>query len=588
MAKKSLMLFLLAASVIGLYPAGVNPWGNLKKIYFYDSLHDEQAVRKNLAEMDFIQATRLEQKELVNRLLLLGDRYFFLRKYDLAAEVYQKILAVSPGSWTVYNRLEKIKRGDGGMLLSFRAAWKQFAAMRKNFKGSFLLVNSFLNILFYAGLLVFFLFTMFIFWKYFLLAVNDFVVNRVFPFFLKNLFWIGLLLIWPAVFLGGWGFYPFLIAGFLWVYMTGYEKAITKTVIVLLFVFSLILSFNQYLEKSAASESFRTVQKVFAGEAFDEKLARRFDSEMKALYAYYLYEHNQPAAALDVLNSIPPDHRSTLKFDLLGNIHFEAGNFRQSIQSYRDSLNLNRRDEVTLRNFTVALLKYDDPKTPGNVPVLPSGDRRCGGSIQSLHVQRNFRIDERFLWKRLLHSSEPRFPLVKFLQALLLGLLRVPVILLAALMALYIACPEKSVPFPWPERKLQPLQQDHQKILCRPVAYPLRRLLSALSDQGSHFFRSENHQGEGDQPQIQVEIHRVAGRVALYPRGLPEFPRKKQNLRLFRLALLSVFGFSLLASSLFRKYFGVAPLFLNYAGMAAFVLYFFINLFSIKGDDNGF
>lgn len=66
------------------------------------------------------------------------------------------------------------------------------------------------------------------------------------------------------------------------------------------------------------------------------------------------------------------------------------------------------------------------------------------------------------------------------------------------------------------------------------------------------------------------------------------FREKSKTFVFFAWLFFLMFGFSLLASSLFRKYFGVAPLFLNYAGMAAFVLYFFINLFSIKGDDNGF
>ena len=428
----------------------------------------------------------------------------------------------------------------------------------------------------------------FIFWKYFLLAVNDFVVNRVFPFFLKNLVWIGLLLIWPVVFLGGWGYYPFLIAGFLWVYMTGYEKTITKTVIILLFVFSLFFAFNQYLEKSAASEPFRTVQRVFVGEPFDEKLARRFDSEMKVLYAYYDYEHNQPAAALDILNSVPPDHRSTLKFDLLGNIHFEAGNFRQSIQAYRDSLNLNRRDEVTLRNFTVALLKYDDPKLLETYRFSHPGIADAEKSIQSLHVQRDFEISEKFLWKRLLHFSEPRFPLVKFLQVLLLGLIRIPVILLVALMVLYITVLKKMFPFLGQSaycnrcsKIIKKSYVDQSHILCDDC-YQLFLIKDPI------FYEAKIIKEKEINRKFRLKYIGLLIVSLFIPGFYLNFREKSKTFVFFAWLFFLMFGFSLLEASLFRKYFGVVPLFLNYVGMAAFVLYFFINLFSIKGDDNGF
>lgn len=568
-------------------PADGNPWGNLKKIYFYDAIADYGEVRRNLAEMDFTLVTRSEKAELVRKVFQLGDHYFAGRKFDLAGEVYQKILTVSPDSWAVYNRLEKIKQ-NGGVLLGFGSAWKQFRVIRRNFKSSFLLVNSFLHVLFFTWLLIFFLFVIFLFWKYFLLAVNDFLINRAFPFSLKKLVWISLLLIWPVVFFGGWSIYPFLIAGFLWVYLTAYEKNCTKMVVIILFLFSFAHAFNQYLEKSAASGPFQIVQKVFSGDPIDEKLSRRFDDEMKVMQAYFYYEHNQSAAALDVLGSVHPDFRNALKFNLMGNIHFEAGNLRQSIQAYRESLSLNPRDEMILRNFLVALIKYDDPKLLETYRATYAGLWDQQKNIQRLQVQRDFRIDEKFLWKRVLNFSEPRFPVVKFLQVLLLDFVRVPVLLWAVLMGLYAVILKKMFPFlgqsAYCSRCVKIIKKsyvDQSHILCDDC-YQLFLIKDPI------FYEAKVIKEKEINRKFQSKYVGFLLTSFLIPGFYLNFRQKSKIFVFSTWFFFLTSGFSILASFLFHTYCGTVPLFLNFVGIAAFILYFFINLYAVKGDENGF
>ena len=587
MGKKSLLMLFLAVSTGWLQPADGNPWGNLKKIYFYDAIADYGEVRRNLTEMDFTLVTRREKADLVRKVIQLGDHFFADRKFDMAGEVYQKILTVSPDAWAVYNRLEKIKHSSS-VLFGFGSAWKQFLVLRRNFKSSFLLVNSFLNVLFFTWLLIFFLFIIFLFWKYFLLAVNDFLINRSFSFSLKKLVWISILLIWPVVFLGGWSIYPFLITGFLWVYLTAYEKNCTKMIIFILFLLSFGHAFNQYLEKSAVSGLFQIVQRVFAGDQIDEKLSRRFDDEMKVMQAFFYYEHNQSGMALDILSSVHPDYRSTLKFNLLGNIHFEAGDLRQSIQAYRESLSLDRRDEMILRNFLVALLKYDDPKLLATYQSTYAGLGDQQKNIQRLQVQRDFRFDGKFLWKRLLNFSEPRFPVVRFLQVLLLDFVRVPVLLWAVLMLLYSVILKKAFPF------------LGQSVYCSRCAKIIKK---SYIDQ-SHILCDDCYQLFLIKDPIFYEAKVIKEReinrkfrlkyvgFLLVSFLIPGFYlnfRQKSKIFIFSTWFFFLMaGFSILASFLFRTYCGTAPLFLNFTGMAAFILYFFINLYAVKGDENGF
>ena len=77
---------------------------------------------------------------------------------------------------------------------------------------------------------------------------------------------------WPIT--GGWGFYPFLLCGFLWNYFNHDERVNVKRIQVLLLVLALLFSLGQYLEKSMHSPGFQTINKVYSGHLFPGKHLR--------------------------------------------------------------------------------------------------------------------------------------------------------------------------------------------------------------------------------------------------------------------------------------------------------------------------
>ncbi len=418
MAKKSLTGLLLLAVTASLWGSG-NPWGNLKKMYFYSSVNNLEQVRRNLAELSSESTSRREKEEIAGQLLQLADHYFQTKNYALAREFYQKILVLSPDAWAVFNSLEMIERAQGRKLINPVYAWQQLHHSLRNFDSSYLLVSNFFNVLFFAWLLVFFLFTMVEFVKYFKLAINDCALNRKREFSLLRLFLVIVFFLWPIVVVGGWGIYPFLIAGFLWGYLNGYEKTVCRWILGLLLFFSLLLAFNRYLARSVTSEPFDLARRIYEGELLAEKSSHPpLDNQLKVLQAYTLYEHRQFAGALELLNTVDKNYRSILKFNLLGSIFFENGNIGQSMQYFREALGINDKDPTTLKNFTLALLKSNDPKMldsyRGRYPQI-------GLYKQSVQSLEKLSIPERFLWKRALSFGQPTFPAWDFFRDLSTG-----------------------------------------------------------------------------------------------------------------------------------------------------------------------
>jgi hypothetical protein len=50
----------------------------------------------------------------------------------------------------------------------------------------------------------------------------------------------------------------------------------------------------------------------------------------------------------------------------------------------------------------------------------------------------------------------------------------------------------------------------------------------------------------------------------------------------------NVAGFYLFSALMFKKFFGTIPMFINFIGMVAVILYVAINAYSLHGDDHGF
>ena len=99
------MLFLCCA--IRILPQA-DSWGNLKKVYFYNSFNNDDQVLKHLESIEFGGLKRSDREEIASQLIAFGDFYFEKTNYPLAQAFYKKVLQVSPDYWYVYNKLVKI------------------------------------------------------------------------------------------------------------------------------------------------------------------------------------------------------------------------------------------------------------------------------------------------------------------------------------------------------------------------------------------------------------------------------------------------------------------------------------------------
>ena len=338
MSKKTLacaagLLLLLSCSL-----AAASPWGCLKKIYFYEASGNLGEVRRNLEQLDSQALPPGEKIDLLNKLSDLGDRYYQRNNDSLAEAFYRQTLKISPlDAWPAYNKLEKISRRRGGLLWNFTGVGKQFALLTRSFSSAILLLDGFFSVVMFSGLLLFFMFAAALAIRYFKLAAHDFILEGQSRFSLLKLLLLLLLLLWPLLVTGGWAIYPFLLCGFLWNYFNHDERVNIKRIQVLLLLLAFFYGLGQYLEKSMQSPGFQTIQQVYSGQLFPASAYGRFDNELKVMQAYAYYHSDQSDTAMDILLETGSAYASTLKYNLLGNIHFEKGNIPQSIQFYQQS-----------------------------------------------------------------------------------------------------------------------------------------------------------------------------------------------------------------------------------------------------------
>ncbi len=585
MAKKTLLACLFGALLASAVGAAPQPWGTLNKIQLFHAWNQADAMRLALQELDPSWLPRDQQQQIVAQLLQLGDQYLQRQQFDRAAEFYHKALAIRPATWQVLDNLEQINKANGSVFPSVGIAARQLPVLASGFASSFLLLNGLLNSLYFAALLVTFIFAMLMLWNYFLVAATDVAGGPRGVFSLRRLLLLVALLAWPALLAGGWGFFPFLLLGTLTVYLSPEERSTTRLLVGLLLAASVLTAFNRTLENTAATPEFNTVQRVFRGEIMPERVWRRFDNGLKTVQAFAAYEQGKPALTLDILDSTGPGYRDPLKFDLLGNIHLEMGNAPQSIQNYRESLTLEERNPVTQKNFTLALLKGGDTslfaKYAERYPDI-DGYRKTVTGLQAIP------LNEGFLWSRLLNASRPSFHWPIFLQHLLLELLRLPAVIGLLLFGLYRA----AVPRLFPS-----IGQSVFCARCRKIIHKSHvDQAHALCDECFQLFLIKDPIFLEAKIIKEKEIHRRRARrylaFLLLSLFIPGFNLlNKDRGRWFVLGawpftLLLTFAFS--AASTFRGAFGSAPMLIGFAGIAAWIVYLLVNLFSVRGDEDGF
>jgi tetratricopeptide (TPR) repeat protein len=588
MPRKALWRVALLALLLCASLEAASPWGSLKKIYFYEASGNLGEVRRNLERLDAQGLPPGDKIDLMNKLTELGDRYFMKKNDSLAEAFYRQTLKISPqDAWPVYNKLEKISRRRGGLLWNLTGVARQFTLLTRSFNGSILLLGGFFSVLMFAGLLLFFMVAAAMAVRYFKLAAHDFILEGSSRFSLIKLLLLLLLLFWPLLVTGGWAIYPFLLCGFLWNYLNHDERVNVKRIQVLLLLLAFLYSLGQYLEKSMQSPGFQTVQQVYSGQLFPASAYSGFDNEMKVMQAYAYYHRDQPDTAMDVLLETGSAYASTLKFNLLGDIHFEKGNIPQSIQYYRQSLSMDDRNPTTLMNFTVALLKNNDPDLflfySKNYPQI----NQIKDKITAL--QKN-RLPEKILWQRLLNFSWVRFHFWHLLEVMGGEFIRFPVLLAILIMAAYV----------WLLKKFFP--SLGQSIFCSKCGKIIRKM--SIEQAKSHALCEECYQLFLIKDPIFLEAKLLKEKEIVrqsllknsllfatslvVPGFLLNFRDKGKVFAPLFFAWAVVFGLFLVNALNFKGVFGTVPMFLNLIGLAAVVLYLAVAIYALQGNPDGF
>lgn len=586
MARKSILLPIGVLLLIQFSWAAANPWSNLKKIYFYDSSNELAAVKENLDRLEAQGLAPAEKLELLQKMNDLGDRYFQKKNFPLAEAFYRKILLISPSdAWPVYNKLERINRLKGNRLWNFKNIWRQFLLVSRDFSGRFLLLNSFFNVLFFSSLLLFYLSVAVMFFKYFKLVTHDFILGGNSELQVKQLVLLLALLLWPLVVLGGWGYYPFLFCGFLWFYFNHDDRVNIKRIIGILLAMTFLASINNYLELSLQSPGFQTIKNIYAGQLFPENRYRLFDNEMKVMQAYAYYNRQQADTALDILQDTGNNYNSTLKLNLLGNIYFTKGSIAQSIQFYRQALSIDDQNKVTLKNFALALLKNNDPELfkfyQKNYPeILEYKDK--------ISVPQTIKLPESILWKRLLNFSWENFHPWSFVSSIAIEFFKFPILLACLLMLVYITMLKKLSPILGQSTfcnkcakiiKKKSIEQAHP--LCEDC-YQLFLIKDPI------FFEAKIIKEREISRKIRFQYSLNLILSLIIPGFCLNFKNKSHVFTFTFLLFFNVFGFYLFNALIFKNFFGTIPMFINFIGIFAMILYLAINAYALRGDDHGF
>lgn len=591
MKSKILTAILFFLCTIFLLPKG-SPWGNLKKIYFYDSIKNDRQVLEQLQAIEFSGLKRSDQKEIASQLIRFGDYYFEKGKYDHAEAFYRKVFDVSPNNdyWHLYSKLEKIERSEGSLFISFKNLFNQFFMALKNFNASFVLLNQFFTLLFFSGLFTFLVFSLILFIKYFKLAGNDLFIEKNGAFSIKKILTVLLVLLWPVVLMSGWMIYPFVLTGFLWFYLNDNEKKAVKYMVVAIAVFSILYSINLMLEKNLQTDSFKRIQKVYEGHLFDEEVYRTFDDSLKVAQAFSYYENGKydPTKydiALDILNSTSDDFKSTRKYILKGNIYFRYGEISQSIKYFSQSLLLDDDNKVALNNFTLALLKDNKPD------VFMSYAKRYP-QIEPLRVKaidiKDIKLNPGALWKRLFSFPLENLKPWVFFKEIFNELLSLPVFYYLLLFIIYVMGLKRLLP---------PIGESTFCSKCN-------KIIKEASIHRSYKLCDDCHQLFSIKDVIFLEAKILKEKelrkkfkkkytlwliISFLIPGL-NFNQKGNNrvFLLFSVIFYFLIGFAVVGVINFNRIFSTAPLFFNLVGICAVGFYLLVNVFSVIGDEDGF
>jgi Tfp pilus assembly protein PilF len=588
MKSRLVLSFLIIFFACGVIFSEDNPWGNLKKIYFFDSVGNNKKVLETLENIDFEGILSEEQEEIAQDLIKFGDYYLSKADYTNAEAFYKKVLSLSPKYWYLYNKLEKMRRRRGGLIFGFKNVFKQFLLMIKNFNSSFLFLNSLLNMIFFTVIFVFFLFSIILFFKYFKLAGNDLLIDKNGNISIKKLIITILMLLWPLVVVSGWMIYPFLFTGFLWGYLNQNEKKSISYLLFIVVIVSMLYSLNIMLESNASDKKFKTIQQVYRGHLFTNKEYDTFDNDLKVPQAMSYYQNQDFDTALSILKSTGEDYKDKLKYLLMGNIYYLSEDLAESTKYYNEALRLDDKNKILLNNFTLALLKQDKNREDGfkesakRYPEIKEYRKKVY-ELKELKVSSSAN-----LWMRLFNFSSNRFQVGLFAKTFIMEFLKLPTVYFLVIFLLYLFLIKKIFPVIGDSTycskcsKIIKEASVHKSYKLCDECYQLFLIKDII-------FLEAKILKEKELRKKFRKRYAVGLIVSILIPGLSLNFIDRNRLYIFSsMAFYFLLGFAIVGSVVFINIFSYSPIILNLIGMFAFVIYFFINLMALTGDKNGF
>ena len=591
MKKKWLFIILFLCTAVSIFPENPNPWGNLKKIHFYYSINNTDKALENLGNLNCNSIDRAEKEKIAAELIRFGDNYFSSgdtkpSNYKNAETFYRKALDIAPNYWFLYNKLEETQKKEGRGSFQFKNTFLQLSRLLENFKSSFILVNTLLTTVFFAGLLVFFIFSMILFIKYFKLAGNDMLIDEFGIFSIKKAALLFILFLWPLLAMTGWMIYPFLIAGLLWIYLNENEKKTIQYLLILIIMLTLVNSFNQMLEKNIQNKNFKMIQDVYNGHLFGRQDFEKFDNELKVIQAFSYYEKNDYETPLEILMSTGESYKNKLKFDLMGNIEYKAGHFSESIANYSESLRYDDKNPIILNNFTLAMLKDNKEEVFNSYAKRYPGIEEYKKNVSKLKEIKP--ASTSFLWKRLIYPYSEHINTFLVIKNILVEFITLPIIYYILVFIIYIF-------------GLKSLSSSiGQSTYCSKCSKIIKEASihksQKLCDECYQLFMIKDVIFLEAKILKEKELKKKSKKKYLerliFSFFIPGLNLNSQDMNCLFITIASLFyfliGFAIIGSLTFKKMFSTAPLIFYLIGIMAFIIYFIANLTSILGDYDGF
>lgn len=559
--------------------------GNVFELKYFDLRISDSNFINSLSELNLSDLPRKELMESIAELEKIGDTFAEDGKFDNALIVYNKIKENTPGYWQIYNKIENIKRKKGSGFYNIGNFIKQSLSLFHRSDSFFAMTGLAFTSLYMASIFIFFIFSIIIFVKYFKIFSNDSLSSESGGFSLKKIIVFSVLLFWPLLLLSGWMIYPFILSGLFHVYMNRYEKHAVTIILILIFIFSALFSLKVHLNKSIESDEYYTINEVSEGEYFLKGDYSKFDNELKVYLAYSYYENRDYNTSLDILLSTGDNFKNILKFNLLGNIYYKSGNYEESMKYFKNTLELNENNDIALHNFTLVLAIQKNSKIFNS---YASRFPEIKNIKDKIHKLKEIRISSGLLKRRALNSSTEKFAPVKFIFSVLKEFIQLPVAYFSLLFLIYIYFMNFLFPHMGESTRCSKCSkiiketatdasnnycgECYQLFMIKDVIFLEAKVAKEERIRKKHFLRGI-----------------VVGGISLVFPGINLAFKEKYYSFIFLLMVFYSSAFFTFAGKLiFKKMFSTYPILFNILMIFTALIYLFINLYSVKGDSDGF